>query len=252
MCENRIVTGDVFDPLVCDLRARPGIPGTRWHRMCWRTDRQQVDHHQFAVVLPASVQKTRFRMPAHRKGFAAIQHPWPIHAFVYFRGKVFDLLVGRVLPRRQYAAQQQRSVDGRKLALVPALPGLHVNEMKEESILVRQLVGEKPQRPAHTFENLRSLPVAAPVADAQTGQAKSCCGDTGHHSRIVAIGKGTIFYLARVLARFIPEEIESSALNLIEKLLIGSLVGRAGGLYKRLCGPLSTASQCRKRRSEQT
>src|SRR2546422_1191503 len=51
--------------------------------------------------------------------------------------------------------------------------GFHVNEVKEESMLVRQIVGQESQRLARAFENLSRLAIAALVADAQAGQTKS-------------------------------------------------------------------------------
>src|SRR5213080_4781233 len=100
-------------------------------------------------------------------------------------------------------------------------------------MLVGQIVGEKFQRLAHSFQDFRILPVFALIADAQAGQAKSRGGDAGHFSRIVSISQRAIFYLARLFARLAPEEIERGALNLVEKLFVSSLVGFACGLNER-------------------
>src|SRR5438477_10938339 len=94
MRKNWIVAGNVFYSLIFDFRARPRILRVRRHRMRRRANRQEIDHHQFAVMLPASVQKSRFRMPPHRESFAAVQHPRPVHAFVNFCGKLLDFLIG--------------------------------------------------------------------------------------------------------------------------------------------------------------
>ena len=58
MRENGVVAGNVFDSLIFDFRARPGIPGAGVQGMSGRTNSQQINHHQFAEVLPARVQKT--------------------------------------------------------------------------------------------------------------------------------------------------------------------------------------------------
>ena len=50
------------------------------------TQRQQVNHHQFAVVFPPRVEEPRLRMPAHGKRLAPVQHPWPVHALVNLGG----------------------------------------------------------------------------------------------------------------------------------------------------------------------
>ena len=143
-----------------------------------RTNRQKIDHHQFAVVLPARIEKPGFRMPSHGKRGTAIQHPRPVHAFVNFCGELLDLLVVEILPRGEDAAQQNRSIDGRDLALLPALPSLHVDEVIEKTMFVVQIVGEKLQCPARSFENLGMFSEFALIADAQAGQAKSRGSDT--------------------------------------------------------------------------
>ena len=119
-------------------------------------------------------------------------------------------------------------------------------------MLVGQIVGEKFQRLAHSFQNFRILPVFALIADAQAGQAKSRGGNTGHFSRIISTSQRAVFYLARLFARFVPEEIERGALNFVEKLVVSSLVGFAYGLNKRIRSALSTSTQRRQRRGEHT
>src|SRR5229473_370049 len=94
--------------------------------------------------------------------------------------------------------------------------------------------------------------VLALIANAQAGQAKTGSGDAGHLSRIVPIGQRAILYLTSLRARFVPEEIKGGALNLIEKLLIGSFVGRTSGLDERLLTSVSAARQCGQWRGQQT
>src|SRR5260370_19586679 len=94
--------------------------------------------------------------------------------------------------------------------------------------------------------------VFALIANAQAGQAKTRSSDAGHLSRIVPIGQRTILYLTSLRARFVPEEIKGGALNLIEKLLIGSFVGSTCGLDERLFTTVAAARQCGQWRREQT
>src|SRR5207253_1693213 len=168
------------------------------------------------------------------------------------RGQIFDLLVGKILPRGENAAQENRSIDGGELAFFPTLPRIHVDEVVEETMLVGQIVGEKFQRLADSLENFLMLPVFALIADAQAGQAKSRGGDAGHFSRIISISQRAVFYLAGLLARLAPEEIERGALNLVEKLFVSSLVGFACGLNERIRSPLPASRQCGQRRGKQT
>jgi hypothetical protein len=46
-------------------RTCKGVPGFRRHGMGGRTDREQIDHHQLAIVVPARFKKARLRMPFH-------------------------------------------------------------------------------------------------------------------------------------------------------------------------------------------
>src|SRR5216684_5732905 len=103
--------------------------------------------------------------------------------------------------------------------------------MKKEAMLVRQSIREKTQGFAHSFQNIGGFPIAALVPDAQAGQAKSRRRDAGHKARVISIGQGAVLHLARVLARFIPEKTERSALNLVEKLFVRSFVRSAA----RIC-----------------
>src|SRR2546428_239690 len=84
--------------------------------------------------------RSRIRCPPHGERRAAIQHPRPVHPLVDFRRQIFDFLIGKVLPGREHATKQKRSINGGELTLFPALPGFHVNEVKEEPVLVRQIV----------------------------------------------------------------------------------------------------------------
>ena len=102
--EQRVVTRDVFDALEVDPGPCPGVPrvGRDWMR--WRADRQKIDHHQFAVVVPAGREKAGFRMPTHGKRLASIQHPWPVHTLVDPGSKIVYLLISEMAPSRENAA----------------------------------------------------------------------------------------------------------------------------------------------------
>src|ERR1700751_5694725 len=108
-------------------------------------------------------------MPAHGKGLAAVKHPGPVHSLINLCGEFLDFLVGKILTRRENAAQKNRGVDGGEFALLPAVAGFHVDEMKEEPVLVVQIAGDKAQRLANALENLRGFPVSTLMADAEAG-----------------------------------------------------------------------------------
>ena len=70
--------------------AREGAPGVGRDGMGRRTDGEEIEHHQFGVVVPASGDEAGFGTPAHGEGFAAVEHPGPVDAVVELRGEVGD------------------------------------------------------------------------------------------------------------------------------------------------------------------
>src|SRR6266478_261582 len=110
MREERIISRNVLQALVLDHRTRPRLPRLRRHWVRRRADRQQVDHHQFTVMFPASLNEARLRMPAHGKRWSTVQHPGPVHALVDFGREVPDLVVREMLPHCEYAAEEKGSI----------------------------------------------------------------------------------------------------------------------------------------------
>src|SRR2546429_3542757 len=51
-------------------------------------------------------------MPAHGKGLATIQHPWPVHTMIDFCREVLDFLVGKILPCRDRKSTRLNSSHG--------------------------------------------------------------------------------------------------------------------------------------------
>src|SRR5215472_4813204 len=139
-----------------------------------RANPKKINHHQLAVMFPPGFQEARLGMPTHRKSGTAIEHPGPVDALIDFCREVLDFLIGEILARREDAAQENRGINGGEFALLPALTGFHVNEMKEEAVLVVQIVGDEFKRVSNAIGNLRRLAVAAVDADAKTGQAEPC------------------------------------------------------------------------------
>src|SRR5215469_8886213 len=186
-------------------------------------------------------------MPSHGKRLATIEHPRPIHALIDFCGEVLDFLIGEILPRRENATQENRGIDGGKFALLPATAGFHVNEVEEESVFVVQIVGNETKLIPDALDDLGRLSVITSVADTKTGQPESGGGDTRHHPRIIAVGERAVFHLARLGTGFVPEEIETCALNLLEELLVSPFIRRAAGLHGRRRIALLTTGESHKR-----
>src|SRR5580693_2418927 len=101
-----------------------------------------------------------------------------------------------------------------------------MDEVVEEAVLVLQVVREKSQRVADTRENIRGRAKTAMIADAQGRQTKPGGGDAGHGACIVAVRQRAVFHLPGLRTCFEPEKIKGSALNLVQQLVVSSLIRR--------------------------
>ena len=132
-----------FEFLKLNRRTLPGQPRVTRNRVGRRAHRQKVDHHQFAILAPARMQKSAVRLPSHGKSRAAIEHPRPIDAFVDCGGRDPDLGIVEMLASGEHSTQEQCGVDGREFAVPHALAGFHVDEVVEEAVLIGQLPGRE-------------------------------------------------------------------------------------------------------------
>jgi hypothetical protein len=71
-----------------------------------------------------------------------------------------------MLPTREHAAKEKRSIDGRDFALPFSLARVHVDEVVEEAVLVWQVVPHKAERLLNAFYDFTGLAIAAPIGDA--------------------------------------------------------------------------------------
>src|SRR5580700_7344809 len=109
-------------------------------------------------------------MPAHGEGRAPVEHPRPIDALVDFCSEILDFLVGKILASGKHSAKQQGRIDRGKLAFLPALAGLHVDEVVVEAVFVLEVVCEKTERAANAREDISRFSKTSAVADAQARQ----------------------------------------------------------------------------------
>src|SRR5580658_540044 len=145
----------------------PCIPTRGINRMCWRPKREQVHHHQFAVVIPPPALKSSVA-PRHGEHIPAVEHPGPINAMIKIGRKLINLMiVAEVLSRREHATEQQRCVDGRGLAPMKRSSALYIIEVRKEAVVVLQLVMMKPQGVTHARQNSLMRNVTSPISDAQ-------------------------------------------------------------------------------------
>ena len=111
MREDWVVPRYVLVALVVDRGPLPRRPGSRTDGMGRRSQGQQVDHHQLAVMRPAHADETRLRVPAHAQSVAVIQHPIPIDTLVDLGGQLLDLGVQEVLARSQDTTHEDGRVN---------------------------------------------------------------------------------------------------------------------------------------------
>ena len=119
------------------VRARPFVPGLAADRRRRRTEREHVDQHRLVVAAPVVFEEALLRRPAEADRGRARLCPAPIDAAIDLVGQPADFGFLRLRPvevrlAEQHAREQQRRVHGRKLAVLEALPRLHVEEMIEK------------------------------------------------------------------------------------------------------------------------
>ena len=131
-----------------------------------RANREEIKHHQFAIVIPPSGNEAELRSPTHGKCLAAIQHPRPVDPVVKLCREVRDLRIVEVSPSSQYAAKKERRIDGRDLDIDERLSGLHVVEVIKETVFIRHLVEVKVERRGDLFFYPVRWIVASAVGDA--------------------------------------------------------------------------------------
>src|SRR5205085_6910317 len=125
---------------VAVVSARPGAPGAVAHGMRRRSESQNVNEHRFVVAAPIVTRETFFRRPGERHGRRTRLRPGPVHAAVDLLGQFSDLdflgiLSGEIGLAKEHAAEEQRRVYGRDLAIVVALPALPIDEVIVEPLL---------------------------------------------------------------------------------------------------------------------
>src|SRR3569833_851232 len=184
MGEKRVVAADEAELSVMDDGSLPCLPCIGVDRVSGGPYCEQINHHQFAVVRPARIEETGFGVPAHRKSFAAIEHPGPVNTLINLLRLRFDLRVVKVRVRHEHAAEEEGSVDRRKLDAFHALPGLDIREVIEEAVHLGKFVEVPLERVADTVDNSIVGKKSAYIGDTQGGEAEASGGNTSHATRI--------------------------------------------------------------------
>ncbi len=220
--EQRIRMADVSEASERHGRTRPRRPRLGGDGVAGRPDGQQVENHQLAVARPPRVEESRLRPPAVRQqGGVAGQHPPEIHPAVD-RVRVADDVRIRVEAAAdgQHAGEEQRGVDGGKLALPLAGPAAEVDEVEEPAAFVRHPLGEEAQRRTRAPHGLRAGQPAALGGDAQPAQAEPDRRDAADVVHRRPVGPRSIAHDAGGGVRLLPEEQERAARQVFEKRVV--------------------------------
>ena len=189
-------------------------------------------------MIPSRTEKSALRRPAHRERRAAVQHPVEIYAAVDLGRETLNRRVAKVLPARQYSAQQNCSVDGGHFRSERASPARYIHKVIAESVLAEWLerIGDEVQRRLHAAHDSRVRLIASLVADAERRQSKASRGDARNRSCVVARGKRAILYLSSGRISLLPKELECRLSDFFQQLIVCSRVAIADRWRRWWCG----------------
>jgi len=127
--EERVVAADIGVRAELHLWAGEAVPVVGRNGVRWRTDGQEIEHQQFAVVVPSGVDETDIGTPGFGECVPHVEHPGPLDAVIELRGEVSDLGVVEMGAAGEGAAEEDRSVDWRHFAVDEGLAGFDVVEV---------------------------------------------------------------------------------------------------------------------------
>ena len=186
-----------------------------------RTDGEEVDHHELAVVVPAGGDEAGLGMPAHGKGLAAVKHPGPVDAVVELGGEGCDFGIVEVGAGGEGAAEKDGGVHGRYFDVDERAAGFDVAEVREEAVLVRHLVEVEVEGGKDLLFDATGVLIAALVGDAESGETEAGGGDAGGEVLVELTGGrfvgGAVKDLSCGWVGLLREVETSSALHLFEE-----------------------------------
>ena len=212
-------------PFPCQPRLGPqGVRG--------RTHSEQIDHHQFAVVVPLVRQEADLRRPSMGQQCGVFREPGPVHAVENCMCQFDDVAILKVLAAGEDAAEQYCGVDRRDFGVPDSFAGIDVGEVIEESAMRRQLPPKKYERRDDAQARVLVGDVAALFCDADCGQAKTGGGDACDHAGVVDAHVAAVFDQSGLRIGLLPEEEETAAFKIVQKLII---LRRKGGRRRERC-----------------
>ena len=143
-------------------------------------------------MVPAGGDEAGLRTPAHREGFAAVEHPRKVDTIVELRSEIGDLRVIEVGAGGEDSAEEDRGIDGGHFDVDKGLPGLDVIEMVEEAVLVWHLVEMEVERGDYLFFYAIGRGVAPLVGNTECCEAETSRGDAGGEMSIELARRGLV------------------------------------------------------------
>ena len=220
MHEQRRVGPDVAQPVVFKRGALPRIPCVRRQGMRRRSQAQQVNHHQLAVVIPAIGQESKLGRPAVRQKNGVFREPAPIHAGENLRCQPGDLRITKMLPGGKHAAQQNSRVHRRNFRVPDPLAAGDVGPVEKESAVRGHLPRQEVKRDDHSIACFFVGHPAALLADTQRRQAEAGSRDAGHDAAVGAVGFRPVFHQSGVGMALLPEIKETCLFNFIQETVV--------------------------------
>ena len=166
--------------------AFPGVPGIGRERVGGRADAEKIHGGELAVFVVAILDEA-FGIPAVGEEFAvSVGHPDKVVAAIEKGCEIGDLVVFvEVGSTGERPGKQPDGVAGRHLDVLPALPGVDVEEVVEPAVLVgHQSAGVAAESAARTIFGLVAGDPLALGTDAECGEGEA--GDAGAAAGFVA------------------------------------------------------------------
>ncbi len=144
----------------------PRAPALRGQGVRWRTDSEQVQPEQLAVAVPAIDEKPRFRLPAMRKGPAAIERPDPVDPRINSVYQRADLRIVEILPHQERPLEEQRRVNRRRFAPPHPRSGVDIDKVIDPSVFLGHGSIDGTEHGQHVL--CRRFPVEPAAVEADT------------------------------------------------------------------------------------
>ena len=237
MDEQRVGVADVAVRAIGHDRPRPCRPGCCGQLMGWRSDAEQIQDHQLAIVVPPRVEESTLVFPSHREQMRmAVQHPVEVDAFVQRTCGPHDpFVVLEGLADGQHTGHEECGIDRRHFAAPLAATGPPVDEVIEPAVMMRQVSAANSRSRGRAPPPRARQPASRSATDKRRQSEARCC-----HARDVLlrmerpVGSGAVQHLARAWVAVVPEVLERATLEVLEP---GMIVGRERSSDARTRGP---------------